>query len=176
MPIYHCSVKPVQRSKGRSATAAAAYRAGERIHDERSGITHDYRRKSGVEHREMIGWTKSRAELWNAAEQAEKRKDATTAREYEVALPNELDEQQRAELAREFGHYLHNRYNVAVDICIHNDRDNNNPHAHILTTTREVENGNALGNKSSREWNGKKRSEAGLPNRKQDLDIIREAW
>ena len=176
MPIYHCSVKPIQRSKGRSATAAAAYRAGERIHDERSGITHDYRRKSGVEHCEMIGWTKSRAELWNAAEQAEKRKDATTAREYEVALPNELGEQQRAELAREFGHYLHKRYNVAVDICIHNDPDNHNPHAHILTTTREVENGNALGNKSSREWNGKKRSEAGLPNRKQDLEIIREAW
>ena len=100
MAIYHLSVKPVQRSAGRSSTAAAAYRAGKKIIDERTGEIHDYRRKSGVEDATIIlppeapGWAANRAALWNAAEAAEKRKDGTPAREYVVALPAELNAEQ----------------------------------------------------------------------------------
>ena len=94
MAIYHCSTKPLARSSGRSAVAAIAYRAGVCLRDERQGIEHDYTRRHGVVHTELVlpegagEW--SRAGLWNAAEQVEKRKDARTAREWEVALPDEL--------------------------------------------------------------------------------------
>ena len=102
MAIYHCSTKPLARSSGRSAVAAAAYRSGDRLVDARQGLEHDYTRRSGVVHSELVlpegAGTWSRAELWNAAEQAEKRKDARTAREWEIALPSELSAEERAAL------------------------------------------------------------------------------
>lgn len=144
MAIYHCSVKTVGRSAGRSAVASAAYRAGVCLEDERTGEVHDYTRKSGIEHTELImpeGVTLDREQLWNAAEVAEKRKNSTVAREYEVALPEELNSEQRTELARDFARHLVERYGVAVDVSIHapgREGDSRNYHAHILTTTRQV--------------------------------------
>src|SRR5512139_2719358 len=91
MAIFHLSVKTVGRSRGRSATAAAAYRAAARIEDERTGLIHDYSRKGGVLYREIVtpddapAWVRDRAQLWNAAELAENRKNSTVAREFEVA-------------------------------------------------------------------------------------------
>ena len=100
MAIYHLSVKPVSRGVGRSATAAAAYRSASQVADRTTGQVFDYTRKSGVEHAEIvlpteaakrdINWPREREQLWNVAEEAEKRKDARVAREYEVALPHEL--------------------------------------------------------------------------------------
>lgn len=180
MAIYHCSVKPVQRSTGRSATAAAAYRAGERVKDERTGEVHDYRKKAGIEHTEIIGFDGTRADLWNAAEAAERRKDATVAREYEVALPAELDLDQRRDLCREFGGWLHERHGCAVDVALHrpdpHDHGQENPHAHILTTTRAVTDDGTLGDKCAREWSDTKRKAAGLEGRKDDLEEAREKW
>ena len=173
--MYHCSVKPVQRSKGRSATAAAAYRAREVIQDERQGMIFDYSAKQDLEHEEIIGWDGTRSELWNEGEMVEPSKDATTAREYEVALPRELSTDQRIALAREYGQWLHERHNVAVDICLHTDENDNNPHAHILTTTRAPE-GRALGEKVAREWSDSKRKKNGLDGRKSDLVEAREKW
>ena len=149
MAIYHCSVKTVSRSSGRSAVAAAAYRAGEKIEDKRLGLIHDYSRKQGVEHTEIIlpefadapAWAVEREALWNAAEAAESRKNSVTAREYEVALPAELSAHQRQEAARAFGGWLADRFGVAADIAVHapgREGDSRNHHAHILTTTREV--------------------------------------
>ena len=80
MAIYHLSIKTISRAAGRSATAAAAYRTGERITDERTGDRHDYRARRGVESTRLIlpdsapDWAHDRAALWNAAEQAETRK------------------------------------------------------------------------------------------------------
>ncbi len=105
--MYHLSVKPVSRSSGRSATAAIAYRTAEKIIDERTNQLHDYTKKQGVVHEEIIlppnspDWAKDREKLWNAAEAAEKRKDARVAREYEVAIPKELTKEQGIELVRE---------------------------------------------------------------------------
>lgn len=145
MAIFHLSVKTVSRSAGRSAVAAAAYRAGERLMDERSGLEHDYTRKSVDETftltPEGAEWAQDRGQLWNAAEKAEVRKNATVAREYELALPAELSREQRSELVRGFGQELVERYGVAVDVGIHApDRqgDQRNWHAHVLTTTRTV--------------------------------------
>lgn len=144
MAIFHCSIKTVSRSTGRSAPAAAAYRSGERIKDERTGEVYNYANRQGVEHTELVlpdGVDLDRGQLWNAAEAAENRKNSTVAREYELALPDELTPDQRAELARDFARHLVERYGVAADIAIHapgQAGDHRNHHAHILTTTRKV--------------------------------------
>lgn len=147
MAIFHLSVKTISRSAGRSATAAIAYRSGERVIDERTGIVHDYTRRRGVEHTEIFlpenspSWAGNRAQLWNAAELAETRKNSTVAREFEVAIPAELNRDQRLELVREFARELVQRHGMAVDVAIHEpgkDGDNRNHHAHILCSTRRL--------------------------------------
>ncbi len=144
MAIYHLAVKSVSRSTGRSSVAAAAYRSGARIENERDGLVHDYTGRGGVEAAfitvpEGAEWALDRSALWNAAEAAEKRKDAKTAREYELALPAELDAGQRRALVEDFARDLTTRYGVAVDAAIHGPHDHGddrNHHGHVLTTTR----------------------------------------
>ena len=147
MAIYHLSVKTISRSAGRSATAAAAYRAGVEITDERTGEIHDYRRKGGVESAAVIlpdnapEWARDRSQLWNAAEQAETRKNSTVAREFEIALPAELSPAERERLAHDFTRELVERHGMAADVAIHapgKEGDNRNHHAHILLTTRRL--------------------------------------
>ena len=147
MASFHLAVKTVGRSAGRSATAAAAYRAGVEIADERTGIVHDYTRKQGIEHREIVApadapdWVRDRSALWNAAEQAETRKNSTVAREYEIALPAELSADERRNLAVGLAREISERHGVAVDVAIHapgRQGDQRNHHAHLLTTTRRI--------------------------------------
>ena len=147
MAIYHLTVKAIGRAKGRSATAAAAYRAAEKITDERTGLVHDYARKGGVAHTEIVlpegspAWAADRAQLWNEAEQAERRKNSTVAREVEVALPTELTATQRRDLAQHLALEIVARHRCAVDIAIHapnREGDERNHHAHLLLTTRRL--------------------------------------
>src|SRR3546814_483144 len=147
MASFHLAVKAIGRSAGRSATAAAAYRAGVEITDERTGLVHDYTRKQGVEHSELMlptdapEWAADRERLWNAAELAETRKNATVAREYEIALPVELSADERRELALGLAREISERHGVAVDVSIHapgREGDQRNHHAHLLTTTRRL--------------------------------------
>ncbi|CQR42212.1 Mobilization protein MobL [Thiomonas sp. CB3] len=147
MAIYHLSVKTISRSAGRSATAAAAYRAGVDITDARTGELHDYRRKGGVESAELVlpvgapAWAADRAALWNAAEQAETRKNSTVAREFEIALPDALSPPERARLARDFARQIVERHGCAADVALHapgREGDHRNHHAHILLTTRRL--------------------------------------
>lgn len=147
MAIFHLSVKTVSRSAGRSAVAAVAYRTAERLVDQRTGELHDYRRKRGVEFTEVFlpkgapEWAHIREALWNAAEQAENRKNSTVAREFEIALPSELSAQQRERLARDLAREIVERHGCAVDLAIHapgKAGDNRNHHAHVLLTTRRL--------------------------------------
>ena len=156
MASFHLAVKTIGRSAGRSATAAAAYRAGAEITDERTGLVHDYTRKQGVEHREIVvpadapEWASDRAALWNAAELAETRKNSTVAREYEIALPSELSADERRDLAIGLAREISERHGVAVDVAIHapgREGDQRNHHAHLLTTTRRI-GAEGLGEKS----------------------------
>jgi len=144
---YHCSVKPVSRSAGRSVVAAAAYRLGERLQDERYAATHDYTRRRGVESTFTIvpidapEWSKNAERLWNAAEQAETRINSTLAREVELALPAFLSPEERRSITEKYAGALVERYNVAVSVAIHEPGrggDQRNYHAHILFTTREM--------------------------------------
>ena len=185
MAIYHASMKPVSRSSGRSAVASAAYRAGERLTNERDGITHDFSRKQGVEHAEIVlpegvsaDWARDRSTLWNAAEAAENRKDARVAREIEIALPHELSAEQRLELTRDFAQELADRYGAAVDFAIHQPHDASdvrNHHAHLLMTTRRVE-AEGLGDKTYIEWKNVRLLGEGLPTTQMQLRDIRQSW
>lgn len=154
MAVYHFSAKTVSRSAGRSSTAAAAYRAAERIVDERTGEIHDFTRKGGVVASEVIlpgGGTMERAALWNKVEAHHKRGDATVAREFVVALPAELDPTQRQDLARSYARELADRYRVAVDVNVHapgKDGDQRNHHAHILLSACYASTAGALGKKA----------------------------
>jgi hypothetical protein len=143
---YHCSVKPVSRSAGRSVVAAAAYRLGQRMHDERYDITHDYTRRHGVEAAFSVmcadapKWAHNPERLWNAAEQAETRINSRVAREVELALPAFLSPEQRQRITEQFATALVERYGVAATVAIHQPGkgDERNHHAHILFTTREM--------------------------------------
>ena len=185
MAIYHLSMKPMSRASGRSSVAAAAYRAAEKLENKRDGLVHDFSRRSGVEHAEIVlpegadaEWAKDRSALWNAAEVSEKRKDARVAREVEVALPHELSAEQRLELTREFAQGLADRYGVAVDFAIHSPhRDSSvlNHHAHIMMTTRKV-GPEGLGDKSELELENKRLQALGLPTSHEQLRDIRIGW
>lgn len=148
MAIYHCSLKVFSRSdRNVSAVAAAAYRSGSSIKDERTGKIHRYTRKQGVRETLILlpGGApedfQHRAVLWNAAEAADKRKNSRTARELVLALPHELSLEGQSQLTRDMAAWLIENYRVAVDCAIHdpvNGDDHRNVHAHLLFTTREI--------------------------------------
>ena len=153
MAIYHLNAKTIGRSQGRSATGAAAYRAGVRIEDARTGLVFDYRRKRGVDGSEILtpdGSTPDRSALWNIVEQIEKRTDAQLAREIEIALPRELTPEQMRDCVRGFVREQFTSAGMIADIAFHN-LTRSNPHAHILLTLREQQ-GEGFGLKR-REWN-----------------------
>ncbi len=181
MAIYHCSIKPVSRGTGRSGTAAAAYRAGMCLEDKRTGEVHDYTRKQGVEHAELIlpsGVNFDREQLWNAAESAEKRKDARVGREFELALPAELTKEQRKELATDFAKSLVDKYGVAADVAIHEPNrkgDQRNHHAHILITTRQVT-PEGLGEKTNLEREDKALRAQGQATGREQIEELRREW
>jgi Ti-type conjugative transfer relaxase TraA len=185
LAIYHLSMKPISRASGRSSVAAAAYRAGECLTNERDGLTHDFTRREGVEHAEIVlpqgsdaEWALDRSALWNAAEQAESRKDARVAREFEIALPHELSAEQRLELTRSFAQDLADRYGTAVDFVIHAPHgatDVRNHHAHLLMTTRRVT-AEGLAEKSFIERENKWLAANDLPSAQLQLRDVRQTW
>jgi Ti-type conjugative transfer relaxase TraA len=160
MAIYHLNVKNLSRSQGRSSVAASAYRAAEKLLDERQDITFDYSKKKGVVYSEILSpedapeWVKDRSTLWNTIEHIEKRKDARLAREVMVALPAELTTVQNIDLLKEFCQSQFVDKGMVADINIHLDHAHN-PHAHILLTTRAI-NESGFGLKNT-DWNKRER-------------------
>lgn len=153
MSIYHLSVKAISRGDGRSAVACAAYRSGEKLLDEKYEKTQDYTKKTGVEFTHIYAPENTnsnlldRQTLWNTVEKIERRKDAVVAREFEIAFPHELNAEQRKQLLDELCQKLVEKYGVVVDAAIHaphveSGSDARNYHAHIMFTTRAInENG-----------------------------------
>jgi ATP-dependent exoDNAse (exonuclease V) alpha subunit len=162
MAIYHHSVSVVKRSSGKSSIAAAAYRSGDKLLDQKSGLTHDYTRKSGVDKSMILSpvaadWISDREQLWNRVEAVEKRYDAQLAREVTLAIPIELSQEDKIELVCD---YIHNNYvamGMIADVNFHH-LDGTNPHVHIMLTMRQLEvDGQGVvsfGNKD-RSWNHK---------------------
>ena len=190
MAVYFLNLKTFGRAGGSSAVSAAAYRAGERIRDERTGRTYDHSDRLDVMHKEILlpsrfagddmAWARDRGHLWNAAESAESRKNARVAREYLVVLPAELSAPQRLELARGFSQELTDRYGFALDLAIHAPRDfpgsdPRNFHAHLLATTREAST-QGLGAKTTLELGDRARGQLGLKPAVYELLHVRERW
>jgi len=191
MAIYYMGVKSFGRSAGTGgsiSTSAAAYRAGERIRDERTNRIYDHSHRRDIEYKEILlpsdvegasprlDWARDRSQLWNAVERSEPRANARVAREYVLALPHELNAEQRTALARSFAQGISDRYHNVVDLAVHQPRtDSRNFHAHLLTTTREVT-GSGLGAKTIAELTGSQRFERGLPRAMQEHAQLREHW
>lgn len=141
MSIYHCSIKNISRSSGRSAVACAAYRSGEELEDLETGITHDYRKKTGIAFAEIFLCKnaperfQNREELWNEVEKIEKAADARLAREIEVAIPRELSLEEMKNLVAGYAKML-TEEGMCVDAAIHLKAGN--PHAHLMCTTRKI--------------------------------------
>jgi ATP-dependent exoDNAse (exonuclease V) alpha subunit len=186
--IYFLRTTSVGRNAGRRATAAAAYRAGERLRDERSGHVYNHTARTDVAHSEIFlparlegvadAWAANREKLWNTAERTEKRSNSRVAREFEVALPHELNVTQQVALARNFARELTERYGVAVDLAVHVPRPDGNPrnfHAHLLTTTREIT-PKGLGAKTGLDMSILERERRGLPDGLKELHALRERW
>lgn len=205
MAIFHVTTKPISRSSGRSSTASAAYRSGCEIVDERTGLTHNYSKRSGVLITAAFDKDLNvldRNILWNLAEKSENRKDSRTAREWVLAIPSELipkaensnnehhhhnaltdiNKNNGAWVAFKFAQELAIRYNVGVDVAIHAPDiggDSRNYHAHILTTTRELKNDDghlSLGAKSILEQSNSKRKATNSGSTIDDIKELRELW
>ncbi len=150
--IYHCSIKIIKRSQGRSAVAAAAYRSGQKLTNEWDGITHDYTKKGGVVYSEILlpahvpPEFSDRSTLWNSVEKSEKSRNAQLAREIEIALPAEIDRQSQIRLVRKYVKDIFVSSGMCADFSIH-DKGDGNPHAHIMLTIRPL--------KESGEWGAK---------------------
>ena len=157
MAIYHLSIKIISRGKGKSAVAASAYRSGEKIKNEYDGIVHDFTRKGGIAHTEIIlpqnapQEFSDRGILWNSVEKIEKSKNSQLAREIEIALPKELDREKQIELVREYVKENFVKIGMCADIALH-DKDDGNPHAHILLTMRPLNEDKTWGAKSKKEY------------------------
>lgn len=168
MAIYHCSIKNIGRSGTKSAVASAAYRSCDILFDEEQGKHINYQKKAGLEFSEIILCENApeeyanREKLWNAVQGIEKAKDARFAREFVVAIPAELNKEQRRELIHNFAQTLANE-GMCVDVNIHNKGDGN-PHAHIMVTTRGIdENG---------KWKSKEKKDYALDENGERIPII----
>ena len=162
MAIYHLSMKIISRNSGYSAVASAAYRSGSLMLDERTGLTHDYTRKSGVAEAVILtpatapAWCTNRAELWNAVEKAERRKNSQLAREIELAIPHELPQDAARETVLAFVRENFVSQGMIADVAFHH-MDKTNPHAHIMLTTRAI--GPAGFSGKVRDWNDRTHAE-----------------
>jgi len=170
------------RSDGHSAVKAAAYRSGEKIYDEREGVTHDYSRRHEVVYTTILTpadapeWAKDRKELWNAVEAVEdnhsRRATAQLAQEVNIALPRELDHDENIALVQD---YVQNQFvnkGMVADVAIHEGKSSDggrNPHAHVMLTLRDIDE-NGFG-KKNREWNDGRKGQ-----RKVALDNMRDNW
>lgn len=162
MAQFSMSVQVIKRSKGRSAVACAAYRAGEKLHDARQDMTHDYSHRGGVERTEILLpanapiWVQGidRETLWNKVEAGEKRKDAQTAREIRIMIPRELPAEDRITIVRDYVRSAFVERGMVADVSWHNKVASDgldNPHAHIMLTMRPLTD-DGFGKKSRHDW------------------------
>ena len=157
MAIYHLEAKVISRGTGRSVVAASAYMSCSKLYNDYDGIEHDYTRKHGLVHQEIMLPTNAptewsdREKLWNAVEEAEKTKDSRLAREFVAALPIELSKDEWIDLLRR---YINDNFvseGMCADFAIH-DTDGHNPHAHIILTMRPLDENGKWQYKTEKEY------------------------
>jgi hypothetical protein len=185
---YFLLMKVLSRNKGSSVVRAAAYRAGERILESRTGRTHDYLSRDDVVEKEIrlpsdlthdggVDWARDRSRLWSVVDN-NARRDARLANEVLVILPPELNAAQRTELVRNYAQELADRYRSAVDFAVHEPRENADPrnhHAHMLMTAREVT-PQGMGRRTALNGGEQCRTLHGLGSWREQLPWMRERW
>jgi len=188
MAHFHMDVKTFGRARGGRVTRAAAYRAGERIRDERTRELYNHSDRDDVVFKEIVlptefaenrdlDWARDRSVLWNAVEHTDRR-NVLLAREIMVVLPPELTPQQRTDLVRNYSQELADRFRCAVDTAIHLPRptsDERNHHAHLLMTVRELT-PEGLGQRTTLDLSGLERYKRGLGSYKDEFVSLRERW
>ena len=167
MAICFVRAKVIGRSGGQSAVAAAAYRSGLQLVDDRTGDVHDYRKKQGVDYSTILApvdaigandWLTDRSKLWNKVESSEIRYDAQLSREMIIAIPVELDRDAMINLIRNHVQASYVDRGMIADINLHH-LEGNNPHGHVMLTMRELTidgAGSVSFGKKNRSWNDKK--------------------
>jgi ATP-dependent exoDNAse (exonuclease V) alpha subunit len=188
LAIFRLQIRALSRAKGHNAVETAAYISREKLRDEQLQRSYNYRRRGGLEHAEILvpqlgpevarSALPQRAELWNQAERAERRRDSRVAREYQFTLPNELQPTDRIALARRFAQEIADRYGGAVDLAVHSappGGDRRNVHAHVLSTTREYH-PDGLGKKTTMELSNGTRRNLGLPPVPMEYKLVRARW
>ena len=169
LAIFHCQIKIISRGKGKTATAAAAYRSGTKIVDDEFGETHDYTRKGGVAFSEILlcanapSTYSDRQTLWNEVQKIEKQKNAQLCREVEVALPIEFSRDEQIEVVREYIKKNFTDKGMIADWSLH-DKSDGNPHAHILLTMRPL--------KPNGEWGAKRKDSYALDDNGNRIPVI----
>ena len=144
MPCPHHDIKIVQRSNRQSAVAAAAYQSGERLFSEYDQKQKYYAEKRGIVHTEIMlpphapPEYADRNTLWNAAEAIEKQWNSQLARRIVLAIPREIPPEQHADLLRDYCREFFVSKGMIADFAIH-DKEDGNPHAHILLTMRAMD-------------------------------------
>ncbi|GHV10560.1 hypothetical protein FACS1894219_00220 [Clostridia bacterium] len=157
MAIYHCTMNVISRGKGKSAVAAAAYRSGDKLTNEYDGMQFSYSDKKRIVHTEILlpeyapREYLDRSTLWNAVEKIEKAANAQLARDIEVSLPAELSREQNINLIREYVQSTYVDKGMIADVCVH-DRNDGNPHAHVMLTMRPIEPDGTWGTKQRKEY------------------------
>lgn len=221
MALFRAEVKPISRGKNHNAVAAAAYRAGEKLTDTNTynpdRTTHDFSKKSDILHKNIIlpselaeaGFSIARQDLWSKVEENEVTKkdqklkaNARVAREWLLALPHELSDEENITLAEEFARKMANDLGVIADCCIHDPKlksqaptpkptgntadkepvveDDRNIHAHIMFTTRKAQLNAAdeliFTDKADCELDGTARKKKGLVKETDYIKEVRSAW
>lgn len=169
MAIFHLEFKIVKRSEGMSSCRKAAYHARCKITDDRTGNTYDFSHRSDLFYHQILAPAsvpahiiESSAALWNEVEKVERQKDGQTARYFDVAIPCELNNEDKIKLVVEYCQKNFVDKEMIADIAFH-DLDSNNPHAHVMLTLKPIT-ADGFG-KKERSWNDKK-----------NVILWRESW
>lgn len=169
MAIFHIDFKILKRSEGKSSLYLAAYNARMRLKDEKTGLVFNYeKKKEDLMHSDILlpknapESFKNRSVLWNEVEK-QKRKDSQLSRYFICALPRSLSLQENKKLLEEYIQKNFINKGMCADYAIHNDAENNNPHAHVMLTMQNVNETGFLN--KNREWN-----------KKENIDIWRRSW
>ncbi|MEZ2576470.1 MobQ family relaxase [Buttiauxella ferragutiae] len=162
MAIFHLDFKIVKRSEGKSSVAKAAYHARCRITDERTGDTYDYSRRTDLYGHSILApinapehIVKDSTALWNEVERVERQQNGQTSRFFDVAIPAELNNDEKKKLVLEYCQQNFVDKGMIADIAFHN-LDSDNPHAHVMLTLKTI--GPEGFGKKERSWNDRKMS------------------
>ncbi|EBW1317870.1 conjugal transfer protein [Salmonella enterica subsp. enterica serovar Muenchen] len=160
MAIFHLDFKIVKRSEGMTSVAKAAYHARTRITDDRIGQVFDFSHRTDLHGHIILApvsapahIVESSSALWNEVERVERQNNGQTARYFDVAIPVELNNDDKKKLVAEYCQKNFVDKGMIADIAFH-DLDSNNPHAHVMLTLKTIT--TAGFGKKDRSWNDKK--------------------